>query len=488
MPGSNPTHVDYLEGMIEGFVAYDAGWVMTYMNASAERILGRKRGEVLGKTWHEAFPHAVGNEVDRMYQRVKANRSPERMEYFYAHYKEWMEISASPLSNGGVGVYFTPITDRKNAEAELREAAKRKDEFLATLAHELRNPLAPVMNALEVLNMTGSQDEVPRSARGVMGRQLRLMVRLIDDLLDANRITHGKLELRRARVELAPVVDQALETSRPLVRGHAFTVSLPRETVWLDADPVRLAQVLSNLINNACKYTPAGGAIRLEAEVEGGRLKLSVKDGGIGIPPEHMPHLFEMFSQASTVREQFNRGASGGLGIGLALSRALVELHGGTLTGASEGPGRGAEFTVTLPVIEAGAAREASPMRAMAGAPKRVLVVDDNRDSAASLAMMLRADGHTVEVAHDGELAVERAAEFRPNTVLMDIGLPGMNGFDACRRIRRQEGGDTIVIAAITGWAQPEDAARSRDAGFDAHLVKPVERSQLAALLTSDRT
>ncbi|HEX6158241.1 MAG TPA: PAS domain-containing protein, partial [Burkholderiales bacterium] len=206
--------VDYLEGLMEGFVAYDGDWRMNYMNASAERILGRKREDVLGKTWHQAFPHAVGNPVDQMYQRVKSQRVAERMEYFYPHYKVWMEISASPLADGGVGVYFRDITDRKNAEAELREGARRKDEFLATLAHELRNPLAPIANAVEVLDLQGSAEPVPSAARAVIGRQVKLMARLIEDLLDASRITSGKLELRRSRVELARVVDQALETSR----------------------------------------------------------------------------------------------------------------------------------------------------------------------------------------------------------------------------------------------------------------------------------
>jgi PAS domain S-box-containing protein len=338
--------VDYLEGLMEGFVAYDANWVMTYINASGERLLGRKRAEVLGKTWHQAFPHAVGNPVDLMYQRVKTTRVPEGMEYYYAHYDRWMEISASPASDGGVGVYFRDISDRKNAEAELREAARRKDEFLATLAHELRNPLAPILTSVEILNLQGSTDPVAHEARAVILRQLRVMRRLIDDLLDASRITSGKLALRRERVALAAVLEQALETSRPQLRGCELTVALPREAVWLDADPVRLAQVFSNLVNNACKYSSPGSAVRVSAERDGAMVKVKIKDEGIGIAAEHMPRLFEMFSQPGEAHES----RQGGLGIGLALSRALVEMHGGTIAAASEGPGRGAEFTVTLPV------------------------------------------------------------------------------------------------------------------------------------------
>jgi PAS domain S-box-containing protein len=477
--------VDYLEGLMEGFVAYDASWRMVYINASGERLLGRRREDVLGKTWHQAFPHAVGNPVDLMYQRVKRTRVAEGMEYYYEHYKIWMEISASPLSDGGVGVYFRDISDRKAAEAavqqanvELLDTARRKDEFLAVLAHELRNPLAPIANAVELMNMQGSRDPVLQAARDVIARQAGNMARLIDDLLDVGRMTSGKLELRRERVELAAVVEQALETSRPHLRGHEFTVALPSQAVALDADPVRLAQVLSNLLNNACKFTPAGGRIRLAAERAGERVVLKVSDSGIGIAAEHLPRLFNMFSQAAA--------HSGGLGIGLALSRVLVELHGGRIEARSEGEGRGSEFIVTLPAA-AGEARQKPAAGGAQADPRRVLVVDDNADTAASLAMLLRADGHVTEVAHDGERAVQAAAAFRPDAVLLDIGLPGMSGLDACRAIRSQSGNEHILIAAVTGLGQDEDRRRSREAGFDAHLVKPVAREQLLALFAAQR-
>jgi PAS domain S-box-containing protein len=483
-----PSSVDYLEGLMEGFVAYDGDWVMTYINASGERLLGRKREDVLGKTWHQAFPHAVGNPVDLMYQRVKSARQPEGMEFFYQHYGTWMEISASPLANGGVGVYFRDISDRKRAEAALQDAnallvdnARRKDEFLATLAHELRNPLAPITHAVEILNRQGSMEAGPRSARAVIDRQLKLMVRLIEDLLDVSRITSGKLLLRRERCELAKVIEQALETSHPHLRGFEFRLALPAEPMFLDADPVRLAQVFSNLLNNAAKYTPPGGQVRLTAEREGSRATVRVTDSGIGIAPDHMPHLFEMFSQASAAREL----SKGGLGIGLALSRALVEMHGGAITARSGGTGAGSEFAVTLPVFdvpaESGAKREAELVRVK----RRVLVVDDNEDSAATLAFLLRNDGHTVEVAHDGERAVQTAAAFRPDAVLLDIGMPGMNGLETCRALRSQEGGAGVLIAALTGWGQEEDQRKSHGAGFDAHLVKPVALADLVSLLST---
>jgi PAS domain S-box-containing protein len=603
------TQIDYLEGLMEGFIAYDGDWRMTYMNAAAERITGRRREEVLGKTWHEAFPHAVGTVVDRMYQQVKSSRKPERIELHYQQYNGWFEISASPLANGGVGVYFQDISARKRAESELRtlaavvessgdfvglctpdmvpfyvneagrrmlglegrdlstthvmdffwpedrlrieseavpallsagrwsgevrfrnfatgepihtlwnafairdeagevaawatispnldelkraeealqrantelvEGARRKDEFLATLAHELRNPLAPIANAVELLGVQAGAGPVFEAARGIVERQLRHMVRLVDDLLDVSRITSGKLMLRRERVALAAVIEQALETARPHVRGHEFTVSLPSEPVWLQADPVRLAQVFSNLLNNACKYTPGGGRIRLSAEREGGSVVVRVRDSGIGIAAQHLPHVFDMFSQAVPALER----SQGGLGIGLALAQALVRLHGGSIEAKSEGSGRGSEFAVTLPDLgEAPAApRKRAPLPASAA--RRVLVVDDNQDGAESLAMLLRADGHAVSVAHDGVRATEAVAAFQPDVILLDIGLPGMNGYEACRAIRARPGGERIVIAALTGWGQDDDHRKSREAGFDAHLVKPVEREALAALL-----
>ncbi|HEX6320519.1 MAG TPA: ATP-binding protein [Burkholderiales bacterium] len=486
-----PRPVDYLEGLIEGFVAYGADWRMTYMNASAERLLGRRRAEVLGKTWHEAFPHAVGNEVDLMYQRVKRERAAERMELYYEHYGRWMEISASPLADGGVGVYFQDISKRKRAESalqraneELRESGRRKDEFLATLAHELRNPLAPISNSLEILNLQTPTDPALQAARDIIGRQLRHLVRLIDDLLDVSRITSGKLELRRERVELAAVVEQALETSRPHLRGHEFTVSLPAQPVWLDADPVRLAQVLANLLNNACKYTPAGGQIRLSAEREAAGVKVKVRDTGMGIAADQLARVFDMFSQAG----QAGAHAQEGLGIGLALARALVEMHGGAISAASDGPGAGSEFAVALPAFDEGPAPGRARRAAAAGGrARRILVVDDNEDATASLAALLRADGHVVEVAGDGERGVQAAARFRPDAVLLDIGLPGMSGLEACRAMRAQPGGGELLIAALTGWGQEEDARRTQAAGFDAHLVKPVSHDDLLSLLSLGR-
>jgi CheY-like chemotaxis protein len=368
----------------------------------------------------------------------------------------------------------------------LREADRRKDEFLATLAHELRNPLAPMRNGLQLMKLAQGNAEGIERARTLLERQLGQMVRLVDDLLDLSRISRGTVELRRARVSLAAVVRQAVETSQPAIEaaGHAFTLEVPEEPIVVDADEVRLAQAIANLLNNAAKYTEAGGRIRLAVTREGDGAVVTVEDNGVGVSPEMLPRLFEMFTQVDRSLER----SQGGLGIGLAIVKRLVEMHGGSVTAYSAGVGKGSRFVVRLPLALAPAGpelarREGRP--AGSRVRRRILVVDDNEDTAASLAMLLRADGHTVEIAHDGQGAVEAAAAFRPNTVLLDIGLPGMSGIEACRAIRAQPGAGTMQIAALTGWGQEEDQRRSREAGFDAHLVKPVERSALLALLAA---
>jgi PAS domain S-box-containing protein len=345
--------VDYLEGLMEGFVAYDENWRMTYMNAAAERILGRQRADVLGKTWHQAFPHAVGNPVDHMYQRVMERRVGERMEYYYPHYRRWLEISASPVSTGGVAVYFRDVTDRmqaftdlKGATERLLDADRRKDEFLATLAHELRNPLAPIRNGLYLLRIADRASETAEQARAMLERQVRHLVRLVDDLLDVSRITRGRLEMRREPVEAAAVVGAAVETSQPAIdsAGHRLAVELPPEVLMLNADPVRIAQVLANLLNNAAKYTPAGGDIRLTVRRDGDAAVISVRDSGVGIPHHMLERVFDMFTQVDAT------SAHGGLGIGLTLARRLVQLHGGTIEARSAGAGEGSEFVVRLPL------------------------------------------------------------------------------------------------------------------------------------------
>jgi PAS domain S-box-containing protein len=369
--------------------------------------------------------------------------------------------------------------------AALREGDRRKDEFLALLAHELRNPLAPLRNGLQVMRLAGGLPHPVVRARDVMDRQLAHMVRLVDDLLDVSRVSRGKLELRRSRVRLADVVGSAVETARPLIdaAGHDLTVSLPDEPVVLDADLTRLAQVFANLLTNSAKYTERGGKICLSAAREGGEAVVTVRDTGIGIPPEDLPRIFDMFSQVDRSIER----ATGGLGIGLALVRGLVEMHGGTVTGESNGLGAGSTFTVRLPTAipdaEGSSAGPVEDGRTAGAAGQRVLVVDDNRDGAESLAEMLRLLGHQAHVAHDGLEAVEAAERLRPDLVLMDVGMPRLNGLDATRQIRDYPWGRGMTIIALTGWGQEGDRERSRAAGCDGHLVKPVSLSELERLL-----
>jgi PAS domain S-box-containing protein len=372
----------------------------------------------------------------------------------------------------------------KQVEAELRDADRRKDEFLATLAHELRNPLAPIRNAVQVLKAKGPQDPDLMWGRDVIDRQVSQMARLLDDLLDVSRITRNTLELRRGRVSLTVVIESALETSRPLIdqMKHQLVVSLPPQPVPLDADTTRLAQIFSNLLNNAAKYSDPGSRIWLTAERQGNDLVVSVKDTGIGIAGGHLRKVFEMFSQETPALER----SQGGLGIGLSLVKGLVELHGGCIEARSEGPGRGSEFVVRLPVAwepvrqtPTGREDEATPVKTSL----RILVVDDNRDGADSLSMMLKLMGNDTRTAYDGEAAVAAAGEFRPDVILLDIGLPKMSGYDVCRHIRAEAWGQQVVIVAQTGWGQVEDRRKAQAAGFDHHFVKPVNMAALTTLL-----
>jgi PAS domain S-box-containing protein len=717
---------DFLEGLFEGFVAYDAGWRMTHMNAAAERLLGRRRSEVLGKTWHEAFPHAVGNPVDEMYQRVMHLRRAERTEYFYPHYGHWFAISASPVKTGGVAVYFrdiselkrrdelqarlaaivessddaiiskslegiiqswnagarrlfgwsaeeavgqpvlliippdrheeetqilarlrrgeridhfdtvrvakdgrridvsltvsplrdaagrvigaskvarditerkrrdelqarlaaivessddaiigqsldgviqswnsgaeqlygyaaaeaigksillivpperhaeeaqlvhrarqgehirqfetvrvsragvpvdvsltvSPIRDaagrvvgvsklardvgeRHRAHRALEEASRQKDNFLAMLAHELRNPLAPIRNGLQLLRMVDPGSEPAEQARAIMERQVDHLVRLVDDLMDVSRITRGRIEMRKEPMDLGSIVLSAVETSRPAIEAarHRFTLSLPAEPIVVDADFVRVAQVIANLLNNAAKYTDNGGAISLVAQREGDEAVIRVRDNGIGIAPEVMPRLFEMFTQAE---DSLSR-SRGGLGIGLALARTLVEMHGGRIEAHSAGRGEGSEFVVRLPLTRDTRAREAARApRARSAARRRVLVVDDNVDAARTLQALLRELGHDVGVAHDARSALAAVRERQPEIVLLDLGLPDMDGVELARTLRRQPGFQDVRFAAVTGLGQEADRRRTREAGIDLHLVKPLSPEDLRRVL-----
>jgi PAS domain S-box-containing protein len=423
--------------------------------------------------------HGRGESTDEEYRVVRPDGS-----------ERWVRDRGFPVRDGDGRVYrmvgiAEDITEKKRAEESLRDADRRKNEFLATLAHELRNPLAPIRTGLELLRCAEGDPAVLEQARGMMERQVAQMVRLIDDLLDISRITRGRLRLRKERVELARVAQNAIETSRPLLeaQAHELTVGLPAEPIYLEADPTRLAQILSNLLHNAAKYTEKGGHIWLTAEPHDHTVRISVRDTGLGIPSEQLAHIFETFAQTTPALER----SQGGLGIGLSLVRGLVELHGGSVEAHSAGPGKGSEFIVCLPAAAVAVEQPHEPGRegakSRSGRTCRVLVVDDNRDVADSLALMLRLMGHDTHTAHDGLEAAQAAAVLQPEVVLLDIGLPKMNGYEVARHLRAQPWGRGMRIIALTGWGQEEDKRRALEAGCDLHLTKPVEPGALEQLL-----
>jgi CheY-like chemotaxis protein len=373
------------------------------------------------------------------------------------------------------------ITERKHAESDLREADRRKDEFLATLAHELRNPLAPIRNSLHIFRLAGVQDPTVARVTEMMERQVGHMVRMVDDLLEVSRISRGKIELRRERVELASVLRNAVDTSLPLIEAakHRLHVHVPDDPLMMDADPVRLAQVFANLLNNAAKYTAEGGEITVRVHVEAGMAVVCVKDNGEGIPPQMLNRVFNMFTQVDT-----GSRAQGGLGIGLTLARTLVHLHGGTIEAFSEGKGEGCEFVVRLPLAVAQDVTEAPAKAAPPLRLRRVLVVDDNTDAADSLGLLLHFLGAEVKVVHDGSSALEAMKTFNPAVVLLDLGMPGMNGLEVARRMREDPACRETTLVALTGWGQREDRRRTHDAGFDYHLVKPADVSTLQSILS----
>jgi PAS domain S-box-containing protein len=478
----------------------DAEGRYIYANEAAMRAFGRRPEELFGRTDEALFPPetaALFRDNDHQarasatgIQTVETLQQPDGT----THYSV---VSKFPIPDGDgrtslVGGMAIDITELKTAEQALLDADRRKDEFLATLAHELRNPLAPIRNAMHFLRQ-GSQPQEFQAAREIIDRQLAQMVRLVDDLLDVSRITRGKLQLRTARIDLAEVVANAVETSRPIIdlAGHELTIELPPEPTYLNADLTRLAQVFANLLNNSAKYTDRGGQIRLLARHEEGEVVVSVEDTGIGIAAEHLPRIFEMFSQVTPALER----TQGGLGIGLSLVRKLIEMHGGTITARSQGVGQGSTFSVRLPRAAPPAAAEPAEQSIAPGKPvstngkprksvaARVLVVDDNEDAAKSASILLGTLGHEAQMAFDGTQALEAAAAFRPDVVLLDIGLPDFNGYEVARRLRGQSWGQGLTLIALTGWGQDEDKRLALEAGFDHHLTKPVEAGELQRLI-----
>jgi signal transduction histidine kinase len=447
----------------------------------------------VGKTARELLP-AVQSESFSVMERVAQTGEPTRFVQEQKAMNRWFDIYASRLGGPGsdlVAVLFSDITQRLLAEQDMRrlneelaQANRRKTEFLATLAHELRNPLAPLSNGLHLMRMASTKPELLEKTRQMMERQIQHMVHLVDDLLDVARISTGKVELRRRHVDLREVIATAVETSASLVdaAGHKLSVDVPQQPLPIDADPTRIAQVVSNLLNNAAKYTPEGGRIGLKVRVEDGQAVLSVSDTGIGIAPDAIDKVFEMFAQVPSSAGK----PQGGLGIGLSLVQSLVALHGGSVSAASPGIGQGSTFTVRLPLLpsptEASSRMDTSPGSSPPG-QLQVLVVDDNTDAAESLGVLLDIEGHAAHIAHTGAEALQLAQSQPLDVVFLDIGLPDMTGYDVARRMRLLPNMQKTLLVALTGWGTQDDRQRTRDAGFDRHLTKPAELPAVEELL-----
>ncbi|HJU74122.1 MAG TPA: ATP-binding protein [Gemmatimonadaceae bacterium] len=463
-------------------------------NSGAERLFGYTADEAVGQSIRLIIPE---DRIDEEMMILDRLRRGERIEHYEtvrrAKSGKLLDISltVSPIRDSTNRVIAASkvardISQRREVEKALRDADRRKDEFLATLAHELRNPLAPIRNSLHILRVTGPSEPALDRVRDILDRQVNHMVRLVDDLLEVSRITRGKIELRKEHIELAAVIGSAVETSKPLIEtgGHELAISIPPQGVILDADPVRLAQVFSNLLNNAAKYSEPGGKIWLTAETTGNKVVVRVRDAGIGIAPEMLPRVFEMFAQIESSLDR----AQGGLGIGLTLVRSLLHLHDGTVEARSEGLGKGSEFIVTLPVIPLERSFRTTPRSGEYAVPlaaQRVLIVDDNRDAADSLGMMLKMMGAVVHVEYDSYAALAALGKFKPNVALIDLSMDGMDGYEFARRIRGIADYKRMALIALSGWGQDDDRRRSRDAGFDFHLIKPPDVDALQALMAS---
>jgi PAS domain S-box-containing protein len=498
-----------LRMMVEGVKDYALfsldvrGRIVTW-NTGAEHLLGYGEEEVLGKHFSIFFtPEAnEGGRPDRELQRAATEGKASNNNWTVRKDGSgfWAEGSTYPLWNGELRGYvtiFRDLTERKQMEEELRARAealvdkdRRRNEFLAMLGHELRNPLAPIVTSLAVLRQEKTTSPLMAQAHTIIERQAKHLVRLVDDLLDVARITRGRVELRKERVALNDLIDRAVEAVGPLVAAgrHDLSVSAPRGTLWLDVDPARIQQVLVNLLTNACKYTPAQGEIRLTVHREWERVAISVKDNGVGIAPEVLPKVFDLFSQA----ERSLARSEGGLGIGLTMVKSLVEMHGGSAVARSEGLGKGSEFIIWLPVVKSEHAVPLATPSRTAGLPPvppgralRILVVDDNVDAAQSLALLLRAYGHeVVDLVHDGPSAVEAILTKKPSVVLLDIGLPGMNGYEVAQRVHEQEVEPPPHLIAVTGYGLESDKMKAQEVGIAHHLVKPVDPNRLHELLS----
>jgi PAS domain S-box-containing protein len=480
----------------DSVITTDTQGRVTFLNPIAERMTGWTTAEALGLPLDSVFRivneyslKGGENPIGRVLRNGATIGLANHTSLIARNGTEIsIEDSAAPIRdlNGnvcGAVMVFHDVTTRRRAELALREADRRKDEFLATLAHELRNPLAPIRQAALISKAPGATEAQKRWSHDIIERQVRNMALLLDDLLDISRVTRGTLTLRMEETDLASMIDAAVEIARPLIDGkrHQLSIEIRNEHQRFHADPLRIAQVLANLLTNAAKYTDPQGQISLDADCESEQVVIRVADNGIGVSPESMPKIFEMFAQVSSSRDK----SEGGLGIGLALARGLIDLHGGSIEGRSAGLGRGSEFTVRFPKRARNIKSDpAAAPKPIAERPRlRILLADDNRDAAESLAALLEIDGHEVVVVHDGPAAIEAFLEIRPQLALLDIGMPGLNGYEVAKKIRQSHRDSAAKLVAITGWGQDDDKTRAIEAGFDYHLTKPVELERLTEIM-----
>jgi PAS domain S-box-containing protein len=485
-------HAQLLDISSDAIFVWQLEGVIQYWNKGAAELYGFSSDEAVGRSSHELLSTVHAHGLHNLMEELRRNRlwRGELTHRTKAGAVLTVQSSMQVVVRGDRVLVMESnrdLTERKRIEDLLREADRRKDEFLAVLSHELRNPLAPIRNVAEYLNLINLPEQKLDWARRVLYRQVTHMSRILDDLLDVTRISRGRLILKRRSVSVGEVVDAAIETVRSLIddKAHRLVVELPGDLPRLDGDPVRLTQVISNLLTNAVKYTDRGGLIELSGSVANRTLCLCIKDNGIGIPPEQIPRLFTMFEQIAGARDR----SEGGLGIGLALAKGIVELHGGTIEAMSLEPGAGSEFRIRLPVLEsipAAATSEETPQNGHA--KLRILIADDNRDAADSLALLFRVQQQEVRVAHDGRSALSIAHSFRPNVVLLDIGMPDSDGYEVARALREESWVEGMCLIALTGRGRQEDERQAVEAGFDFHLRKPYDLKDLQAVIAAHRS
>lgn len=498
-----PAIVNFLRGPD---LVFETAHPDTIRRLGGREVLGKPLLEAIPEYRNHPFPHILRSVMESG-EAFSATEVPARFDRDGSGSLEesfWNVVyqpvrSASGIVDG-VMTFDLDVTEQVHARRKLEEQSSaliqaleraaegdhRKNEFMAILAHELRGPLGPVMNSLEIMKRADADPALRERARVMMERQIVQMKRLIDDLLDVSRIARNQIEITKTHVNLGLVLEQAVDASRPLCKaaGHTLRVAPLADPIYLEADAARLTQVFDNLLTNACKYTDSGGRIDVSIERQGSDVVVRVADSGIGLEPGHLARVFEKFVQIDRSAGR----ARGGLGLGLALVRQLVELHGGTVTAESEGPGQGSTFSVRLPILTSlPVVRELPPQRTLPipGSLRRILLVDDNRDSVESLALLLSVEGYETKTAHDGVEAIEIAESFRPNVILLDIGLPLISGYEVCRRIRAESWGKDIVVFAHTGWGHEDDRRRTSEAGFDGHLLKPVDFAALIKLIAT---